>query len=129
MGALVLEFLAPQYRVPLDELVDLFSMVRPLLQTERNHRNAISDLLPLQFKCNNFNVSDGEMRTVGAGLYPVPALINHSCAASPHATLRIPVTETCRCNPNCVAVFNGSEVAIRAVQSILPGEEVHRQCF
>jgi len=58
------------------------------------------------FSCNNFNISDGDMRPIGIGLYPVAALINHSCV------------------PNSVAVFEGTTVSIRAIQPIAPDEEV-----
>eukprot|EP00026_Physarum_polycephalum_P007780 Phypoly_transcript_07846.p1 GENE.Phypoly_transcript_07846~~Phypoly_transcript_07846.p1 ORF type:complete len:479 (+),score=56.38 Phypoly_transcript_07846:141-1577(+) len=67
--------------------------------------NKIIDFLFL-FSCNNFNISDGEMRPIGVGLYPLAALINHSCS------------------PNSVAVFEGPRVYIRAIQNIKAGEEI-----
>jgi SET and MYND domain-containing protein len=72
------------------------------IQLDVNH---IVDYL-FKFSCNNFNISDGEMRPIGIGLYPVAALINHSCA------------------PNSVAVFEGTTVSIRALQHIPAGEEI-----
>eukprot|EP00002_Diphylleia_rotans_P009789 TRINITY_DN2013_c0_g1_i1.p1 TRINITY_DN2013_c0_g1~~TRINITY_DN2013_c0_g1_i1.p1 ORF type:complete len:547 (+),score=83.74 TRINITY_DN2013_c0_g1_i1:19-1659(+) len=58
------------------------------------------------FLCNNFNISDEEMRTVGIGLYPQIALMNHSC------------------EPNCVAVFDGTTVSVRALKDIQQGQEL-----
>ncbi len=46
------------------------------------------------------------MMYVGVGLYPLAALINHSC------------------DPNCVAIFRGKTVHIRAIQEIMIGHEV-----
>lgn len=43
-----------------------------------------------QFACNNFTISDGELKPLGVGLYPPAALINHSC------------------DPNCVTIFEGT---------------------
>jgi len=56
--------------------------------------------------CNNFNIADQEMRYIGIGLYPLAALINHSC------------------DPNCVAIFDGREVFIRAIEDIPEGSEI-----
>lgn len=39
------------------------------------------------FQCNNFAITDERMVTIGAGVYPIGSLINHSC------------------QPNCISVF------------------------
>ncbi|XP_078800711.1 histone-lysine N-methyltransferase SMYD3 isoform X2 [Oryzias latipes] len=56
--------------------------------------------------CNCFTISDGELQEIGVGLYPSLSLLNHDC------------------RPNCVMVFNGTELQLRAVQDINPGEEL-----
>ena len=60
----------------------------------------------IQVLTNSFSVCDGEMQGIGVGVYPSAALVNHSC------------------RPNTVAVFDGRELRLRAVQSISSGEEV-----
>eukprot|EP00727_Mastigamoeba_balamuthi_P001072 m51a1_g10962 putative set and mynd domain-containing protein 3 (291) ;mRNA; f:221237-222840 len=59
-----------------------------------------------KLETNAFNISDGDLRPIGVGLYPSAALINHSCA------------------PNCCTVFEGSEVFVRCVAPIRAGEEL-----
>ncbi|XP_066294493.1 histone-lysine N-methyltransferase SMYD3-like [Branchiostoma lanceolatum] len=56
--------------------------------------------------CNTFSICDSEMQYIGIGIYPKMSLFNHSCA------------------PNCVAVFNGLRMEVRAIQTIQPGEEL-----
>ncbi|XP_018412559.1 PREDICTED: histone-lysine N-methyltransferase SMYD3 [Nanorana parkeri] len=56
--------------------------------------------------CNSFTISDGEMQDVGVGLYPSMSLLNHSC------------------DPNCVIVFEGTCLQLRAVKKIPKGEEL-----
>ena len=36
-------------------------------------------LLLARFSCNNHSICDEELRPIGAGLYPLGALLNHSC--------------------------------------------------
>ncbi|XP_043916583.1 histone-lysine N-methyltransferase SMYD3 [Protopterus annectens] len=66
------------------------------------------DILDLFAKvsCNCFSIYDGEMQDVGVGLYPSMALLNHSC------------------DPNCVIVFNGSQLLLHSVCEIQAGEEL-----
>ncbi|KAM8894816.1 histone-lysine N-methyltransferase SMYD3 isoform 1-T1 [Spinachia spinachia] len=56
--------------------------------------------------CNCFTISDGELQEIGVGLYPSLSLLNHDC------------------RPNCVTVFVGTELQLRAVRDIDPEEEL-----
>ncbi|KAJ8288682.1 hypothetical protein COCON_G00013410 [Conger conger] len=56
--------------------------------------------------CNCFSISDGELQEVGVGLYPSVSLLNHACG------------------PNCVMVFEGGTLRLRAVRDIRPLEEL-----
>nr|XP_006817727.1 PREDICTED: histone-lysine N-methyltransferase SMYD3-like [Saccoglossus kowalevskii] len=69
--------------------------------------NDVSDLLCIfgRMTSNSFSVCDSEMKPIGVGIYPSASLLNHSC------------------DPNCVAVFNGTDLCIRAVKPISVGDE------
>ncbi|MED6270724.1 hypothetical protein CHARACLAT_013257, partial [Characodon lateralis] len=56
--------------------------------------------------CNCFTISDAELQEIGVGLYPSLSLLNHDC------------------RPNCVMVFEGTRLQLRAVQDISPKEEL-----
>ncbi|XP_073320601.1 histone-lysine N-methyltransferase SMYD3 isoform X1 [Pagrus major] len=56
--------------------------------------------------CNCFTISDGELQEIGVGLYPSLSLLNHDC------------------RPNCVMVFEGTKLQLRAVRDINPEEEL-----
>ncbi|XP_034043830.1 histone-lysine N-methyltransferase SMYD3 isoform X2 [Thalassophryne amazonica] len=56
--------------------------------------------------CNCFTISDGELQEIGVGLYPSLSLLNHDC------------------RPNCVMVFEGTKLQLRAVQDIAAEEEL-----
>ncbi|XP_051723627.1 histone-lysine N-methyltransferase SMYD3 [Ctenopharyngodon idella] len=56
--------------------------------------------------CNCFSISDGEQQYVGVGLYPSMSLLNHNC------------------QPNCVMMFEGKRLELRAVRVIRPCEEL-----
>ncbi|XP_076012268.1 histone-lysine N-methyltransferase SMYD3 isoform X2 [Genypterus blacodes] len=56
--------------------------------------------------CNCFTISDGELQEIGVGLYPSLSLLNHAC------------------KPNCVMVFEGTKIHLRAVQDVSPQEEL-----
>ncbi|XP_066532085.1 histone-lysine N-methyltransferase SMYD3 isoform X2 [Hoplias malabaricus] len=56
--------------------------------------------------CNCFSVCDGELQDVGVGLYPSFSLLNHDC------------------RPNCVMVFLGKRLQLRAVRNIPKHEEL-----
>ncbi|KAM9825692.1 histone-lysine N-methyltransferase SMYD3 [Syngnathus typhle] len=56
--------------------------------------------------CNCFTISDGELQEIGVGLYPSLSLLNHDC------------------RPNCVMVFEGTKLHLRAVRDIKPAEEL-----
>lgn len=66
------------------------------------------DLLCLLAKvtCNCFTISDGELQEVGVGLYPSMSLLNHDC------------------QPNCVMIFEGKTLYLRAIKDIQPQEEL-----
>ncbi|CAL8351884.1 unnamed protein product [Merluccius merluccius] len=56
--------------------------------------------------CNCFTISDGELKEVGVGLYPSLSLLNHDC------------------RPNCLIVFEGTKLLLRAIKDICPEEEL-----
>jgi hypothetical protein len=58
---------------------------------------AIAALLA-RFGCNNHTVCDEELRPIGVGLYPLGALVNHSC------------------RPNCAQSFQGPNIVFRCEQ-------------
>ncbi|XP_057532445.1 histone-lysine N-methyltransferase ASHR1 [Amaranthus tricolor] len=59
-----------------------------------------------KLSCNAHTICDQELRPLGTGLYPVVAIINHSCL------------------PNAVLIFEGRTAVVRAVQHIPKGTEV-----
>ncbi|KAK1793096.1 hypothetical protein P4O66_011496 [Electrophorus voltai] len=59
-----------------------------------------------QVTCNCFSISDGELQDIGVGLYPSMSLLNHDC------------------QPNCVMVFVGKILQLRAIRNIQPHEEL-----
>uniref|UniRef100_A0A8C9W9B6 [histone H3]-lysine(4) N-trimethyltransferase n=1 Tax=Scleropages formosus TaxID=113540 RepID=A0A8C9W9B6_SCLFO len=56
--------------------------------------------------CNCFTISDGELKEAGVGLYPSMSLLNHDC------------------KPNCVVMFEGVQLHLRAIQEIKALEEL-----
>uniref|UniRef100_A0A8C7WM80 [histone H3]-lysine(4) N-trimethyltransferase n=1 Tax=Oryzias sinensis TaxID=183150 RepID=A0A8C7WM80_9TELE len=91
-------------------LSELATMLELYMETEiPDLKQRMTSELPLSCRevtCNCFTISDGELQEIGVGLYPSLSLLNHDC------------------RPNCVMVFNGTELQLRAVQDINPGEEV-----
>mmetsp|Transcript_16865 Transcript_16865/g.26894 ORF Transcript_16865/g.26894 Transcript_16865/m.26894 type:complete len:384 (+) Transcript_16865:2657-3808(+) len=55
---------------------------------------------------NAFCLTDDEMRTVGLAVYPVAAMVNHSCA------------------PNAVAMFDGKVVRVKAIRPVKRNQEI-----
>ncbi|ORY92201.1 hypothetical protein BCR43DRAFT_497957 [Syncephalastrum racemosum] len=66
------------------------------------------DLIRYQcrFRCNNFAIYDEQLFTIGEGTYPVASLFNHTC------------------RPNAAIIFDGALLVIKAIEDILPGQEV-----
>uniref|UniRef100_A0A8C7WM15 [histone H3]-lysine(4) N-trimethyltransferase n=1 Tax=Oryzias sinensis TaxID=183150 RepID=A0A8C7WM15_9TELE len=98
-------------------LSELATMLELYMETEiPDLKQRMTSELPLSCRealsiiakvtCNCFTISDGELQEIGVGLYPSLSLLNHDC------------------RPNCVMVFNGTELQLRAVQDINPGEEL-----
>ena len=56
--------------------------------------------------CNSHTITDSDLRAVGIGLYPLAALVNHSC------------------RPSAVQAFSGRRIRIRAASDLKPGDEV-----
>jgi len=59
-----------------------------------------------RISCSSFTITNAELNTLGIGIYETASLINHSC------------------DPNCVALFNGRDITIRAIKPIPAGDEV-----
>ncbi|KAJ0400309.1 hypothetical protein ATCC90586_004266 [Pythium insidiosum] len=61
-----------------------------------------------RFRCNNVSITDATLRPIGAGCYPLGAMVNHSCS------------------PNCVVTFEPetSEMQFRALRPVEPDEEL-----
>jgi hypothetical protein len=58
------------------------------------------------FQANNFGITDQLQTVIGGGVYPVGAILNHSCA------------------PNCILTYSGSKQIIRTLRDIEAGEEL-----
>ncbi|XP_030642992.1 histone-lysine N-methyltransferase SMYD3 [Chanos chanos] len=89
----------------------LCSMLRLYLREEECDLSQLpSGLDPINLlarvTCNCFTISDGELQDLGVGLYPSMSLLNHDC------------------QPNCVMVFEGKRLQLRAVRDIQPQEEL-----
>uniref|UniRef100_A0A3B4Z1G7 [histone H3]-lysine(4) N-trimethyltransferase n=1 Tax=Stegastes partitus TaxID=144197 RepID=A0A3B4Z1G7_9TELE len=96
-------------------LSQLASMLELYLQEEVPNLTQESEVPPscrealsliAKVVCNCFTITDGELQESGVGLYPSLSLLNHDC------------------RPNCMMVFEGTKVQLRAVQDISPEEEV-----
>ncbi|XP_072320858.1 histone-lysine N-methyltransferase SMYD3 [Eucyclogobius newberryi] len=97
-------------------LSQLASMLQLYLQQEVPALDQVASSLPPfcqdplclmgKVTCNCFTISDGELQEIGVGLYPSLSLLNHDCG------------------PNCVMVFEGTKLNLRAVKDIKPGDEL-----
>eukprot|EP00878_Enallax_costatus_P011592 GHUV01012100.1.p2 GENE.GHUV01012100.1~~GHUV01012100.1.p2 ORF type:complete len:544 (+),score=225.45 GHUV01012100.1:895-2526(+) len=59
-----------------------------------------------RFACNNHTVCDEELRPIGVGIYPLGALINHSC------------------QPNCVQSFEGPNIVFRSLSDLKAEQQI-----
>lgn len=59
-----------------------------------------------KFRCNNFVVYNPELISVAEGTYPYASLLNHSCT------------------PNCIVLFKGRTLHLRAIADIEPNKEL-----
>ncbi|XP_061566922.1 histone-lysine N-methyltransferase SMYD3 [Cololabis saira] len=84
------------------EVPDLTQEITPALPL--SCREAISVIAKVT--CNCFTISDRELQEIGVGLYPSLSLLNHDC------------------RPNCVMMFEGTKLQLRAVRDINPEEEL-----
>ncbi|XP_035686800.1 N-lysine methyltransferase SMYD2-like [Branchiostoma floridae] len=88
----------------------LTAMLSTLRTTLKFHPEYLIDQEALEavvgkVMCNSFAILDDDHQQIGTAMYAQASMINHSCS------------------PNCVPVFRGSRVEIRAARVILPGEE------
>ncbi|XP_059611388.1 histone-lysine N-methyltransferase SMYD3 isoform X2 [Phlebotomus argentipes] len=67
---------------------------------ELYQKNITLFLVPLQLVVNGFNILDGEMNSIGTGIYLGVSVVDHSCT------------------PNAVATFEGTTLSIRAIADI-----------
>uniref|UniRef100_A0A8C5BY38 SET domain-containing protein n=1 Tax=Gadus morhua TaxID=8049 RepID=A0A8C5BY38_GADMO len=105
--------MSEQKRRGLSQLADMLQIylqpeVPDLMEEMTSLPPSCQDPLSLLAKvaCNCFTISDEELKEVGVGLYPSLSLLNHDC------------------RPNCVVVFEGSRLVLRAVKDVCPGEEL-----
>jgi hypothetical protein len=63
-------------------------------------------LLISKFRCNNFGVTTFLQTTIAHGVFPLAAVLNHSCT------------------PNCVLVYSGTTVTIRTIEPVAAGAEL-----
>ncbi|KAL9245528.1 hypothetical protein vseg_019171 [Gypsophila vaccaria] len=81
------------------------NLVNAILQWPRLNLKEVAENFS-KLACNAHSICDSELRPLGTGLYPVVAIINHSCL------------------PNSVLVFEERVSVVRAVQHIPKGTEV-----
>jgi SET and MYND domain-containing protein len=94
---------------PSDQLVS-FAQIAILVQRfapgpATADTSAVVDLL-CQMSCNLFTACDAYQNAVGIGLYPLAAMMNHSCA------------------PNAVASFRGRAYELRLLSDVPAGTEL-----
>jgi SET and MYND domain-containing protein len=89
-----------------EELATLMFGVRLLLEEPDSHTMEKAYSILCKALCNTFTIHRADLDAIGAGLYLGPSLLNHSCL------------------PNCVAVFNGPTLMIRAIRPIPAGEQL-----
>ncbi|XP_065916740.1 histone-lysine N-methyltransferase SMYD3-like [Dysidea avara] len=59
-----------------------------------------------KISCNTFTVHNGELKSIGAAMYLVPSLLNHSCV------------------PNCTICYDGCTLYVRVIEDIFDGQEL-----
>ncbi|XP_063234789.1 histone-lysine N-methyltransferase SMYD3 isoform X2 [Bacillus rossius redtenbacheri] len=84
----------------MEHFASLFAVLTEFLGEENVPNSA--ELLGIYGRMcvNSFNISDAEMLSIGTGIYLGASVVDHSC------------------DPNAVAVFNGTTINIRAVKEI-----------
>ena len=88
-----------------------FHSSRPLAARPKTTPAAVEGLLErllVRFQCNNFSIWDELILALGQGVFPLGALLNHSC------------------DPNCVLYYDPLSLhqVIRTIKSVKEGEEL-----
>ncbi|KAL4623869.1 histone-lysine N-methyltransferase SMYD3 [Arapaima gigas] len=100
--------------ISMDKMEGLKELCTMLLLYLKEEVNDMSQLPPnldpinlfARVTCNCFTISDGELKEAGVGLYPSMSLLNHDC------------------EPNCVVMFQGIQLHLRAIRDIKALEEL-----
>eukprot|EP00899_Mesostigma_viride_P022154 jgi/Mesvir1/3122/Mv05562-RA.1 len=98
--------------MPEEKLVQYAQMAHCVMSTGRlvgvcdeSDTSRITDLF-CKMACNAHTLCDGEIKAYGIGLYPIAALLNHSC------------------DPSAILLFDGVQGVLHALKDIAVGDEV-----
>jgi hypothetical protein len=89
-----------------EKLAALVAMLREFMREGELDDSRTAFELLCKVRRNVYSICDDELQSFGAGVYPVMAAANHSCA------------------PNCVATFRRAKLELRAMKSVAKGEEL-----